>query len=178
MVGGESAGGGLAAALCLYARDRKEVQIAYQMPLYPMIDDRDTETNRDNAGLFWNTRRNRAAWKKYLKPLYPEKIKKADYPVLIEGLDIPAYAAPARAASLESLPPAYSFVAKGEPFYAETVEYFRRLKAAGVPCHLDVYDFSEHAFDMMLPFLPVSKKARERFIKQFDHAMKRYSARN
>ncbi|MBQ4186822.1 MAG: alpha/beta hydrolase fold domain-containing protein, partial [Firmicutes bacterium] len=74
MVGGESAGGGLASALCLYARDRKEVAIAYQMPLYPMLDDRDTETNRDNSGVFWNSRRNRSAWKMYLKPLYPEKI--------------------------------------------------------------------------------------------------------
>ena len=39
-VGGESAGGGLAAALCIYARDKKEVSIAFQMPLYPMLDDR------------------------------------------------------------------------------------------------------------------------------------------
>ena len=178
MVGGESAGGGLAAALCLYARDRKEVAIAYQMPLYPMIDDRDTDTNRDNSGIFWNSRRNRAAWKMYLKPFYPEKIKKKERETVIPALDIPAYAVPARAKSLRNLPPAYSFVAKGEPFYAETVEYFRRLKASGVPCHLDEYDFSEHAFDMMLPFLSVSKKARARFIKQFDYAMKHYSARN
>ncbi|NCD09656.1 MAG: steryl acetyl hydrolase [Negativicutes bacterium] len=38
MVGGESAGGGLTAALCMYARDKGEVNIAYQMPLYPMMD--------------------------------------------------------------------------------------------------------------------------------------------
>ena len=178
MVGGESAGGGLASALCLYARDRKEVAIAYQMPLYPMLDDRDTETNRDNSGIFWNSRRNRAAWKMYLKPLYPEKIKKSERQTVIPALDIPAYAVPARAKSLKNLPPAYSFVAKGEPFYAETIEYFQRLKRSGVPCHLDEYDVSEHAFDMMLPFLSVSKKARSRFIKQFDYAVNHYSARN
>lgn len=40
IVGGESAGGGLTAALTLYARDKQEVNIAFQMPLYPMIDDR------------------------------------------------------------------------------------------------------------------------------------------
>ena len=44
MVGGESAGGGLAAALCLYERDRGGVRIAFQMPIYPMLDNEDTET--------------------------------------------------------------------------------------------------------------------------------------
>jgi len=48
MVGGESAGGGLTAALCMYARDKGEINIAYQMPLYPMLDDRDTDSSRDN----------------------------------------------------------------------------------------------------------------------------------
>lgn len=43
MVGGESAGGGLCAAVCIMARDRGEVKVAFQMPLYPMLDDRDTE---------------------------------------------------------------------------------------------------------------------------------------
>ncbi|MBQ3575397.1 MAG: alpha/beta hydrolase fold domain-containing protein, partial [Clostridia bacterium] len=66
MVGGESAGGGLTAALCMYARDRGEVKIAFQMPLYPMLDDRDTDSSGDNHGISWNTRRNHAAWKLYL----------------------------------------------------------------------------------------------------------------
>lgn len=184
MVGGESAGGGLTAALCLYARDKGEVNIAYQMPLYPMLDDRDTATNANNSGIFWNTRRNRAAWKKYLGPLYPKTaedghtLKKAELLALIPSLSIPAYAVPARAKSLKKLPPCYTFIAKGEPFYAETVEYIKRLKTSGVPAHLDEYDVSEHAFDMMLPFLSESKRARARFIKAFEFAMKRYSARN
>lgn len=55
MVGGESAGGGLTAALCIYARGKKEVKIAFQMPLYPMLDDRDTESSKDNHGISWNT---------------------------------------------------------------------------------------------------------------------------
>lgn len=58
MVGGESAGGGLCAALCIKARDTGVVNVAFQMPLYPMLDDRDTETSRDNHGKVWNTRRN------------------------------------------------------------------------------------------------------------------------
>ena len=72
MVGGESAGGGLTAALCMYARDRGEVNIAFQMPLYPMIDDRDTESSRDNHGISWNTKRNHAAWKLYLRNITGE----------------------------------------------------------------------------------------------------------
>ena len=50
MVGGESAGGGLCVAVCMKARDTGDVKIAFQMPLYPMLDDRDTETSRDNHG--------------------------------------------------------------------------------------------------------------------------------
>ena len=94
MVGGESAGGGLTAALCMYARDKGTVNIAYQMPLYPMLDDRDTDSSRDNHAPVWNTKRNHAAWKLYLKEL----------------AEIPPYAAPARQADYRDLPPAYTFV--------------------------------------------------------------------
>ena len=66
MVGGESAGGGLCVAVCMKARDTGDVKIAFQMPLYPMLDDRDTETSRDNHGKVWNTRKNHFAWKMYL----------------------------------------------------------------------------------------------------------------
>ena len=67
MVGGESAGGGLCAAVCIMARDRGEVKVAFQMPLYPMLDDRDTESSRDNHGKGWNTRKNHMAWRCYLR---------------------------------------------------------------------------------------------------------------
>ena len=60
MVGGESAGGGLCAAVCIRARDEGAVNVAFQMPLYPMLDDRDTASSRDNHGRVWNTRRSRA----------------------------------------------------------------------------------------------------------------------
>lgn len=69
MVGGESAGGGLAAALCMYEKDTGGIPIAFQMPLYPMLDDRDTATSRDNHAPVWNTRRNHYAWGRYLRGL-------------------------------------------------------------------------------------------------------------
>ena len=51
VVGGESAGGGLAAALCLYARDRGEIPIAFQIPLYPMLDCEDTDSSGTITGM-------------------------------------------------------------------------------------------------------------------------------
>lgn len=162
MVGGESAGGGLAAALCLYERDRGGVRIAFQMPLYPMLDNEDTETSRDNHAPVWNTRRNHYAWARYLRG--------------VEGR-VPAYAAPARAEDCAGLPPAYTFVSTAEPFYAETLAYVRRLREAGVEATVDVYEGLFHAFDMLAPFLPVSRRAAAAFERRFESAARRYFAR-
>ncbi len=162
MVGGESAGGGLCAAVCIRARDEGAVRVAFQMPLYPMLDDRDTESSRDNHGKVWNTRRNHMAWRLYLR-----------------GTDRAAltpYAAPARLEDFSGLPPAYSFVGDGEPFYTETVHYFERLRAAGVPAELDVYHSDMHAFDMMRPQDARSVEAAEAFNRQFAYARAHYFA--
>ncbi len=156
MVGGESAGGGLTAALCMYARDKCEVNIAFQMPLYPMLDDRDTESSKDNHGISWNTKRNHAAWKLYLRGL--------------NGQTPTPYAAPARQTDYSNLPPAYTFVGKTEAFYCETLSYVANLKKAGVPAHVDVYPTGFHAFDMLLPFRKVSKAAIEEFERQYLYA--------
>ncbi len=159
MVGGESAGGGLTAAVCMMARDRGEVKIAFQMPLYPMLDYRDTDSSRDNHGISWNTKRNHAAWKLYLRD--------------VEG-EIPAYASPAMQTDYSGLPPAYTFVGDREPFYCETLEYIDRLKKAGVPAHADVYPTGFHAFDMLLPFRKISRQAIAEFEKQYLYAAKHY----
>lgn len=162
MVGGESAGGGLCAAVCIRARDTGGVNVAFQMPLYPMLDDRDTETSRENHGRVWNTRRNHLAWRLYLRGT--------------DRAQLSPYAAPARLTDFSGLPPAYSFVADEEPFYAETVRYFDRLRAAGVPAKLDVYHTNMHAFDMMRPRDAQSVAAAEAFERQFADARARYFA--
>ena len=162
MVGGESAGGGLCAAVCIRARDTGEVNVAFQMPLYPMLDDRDTETSRDNRGRVWNTRRNHLAWRLYLRGT--------------DRAQLSTYAAPARLTDFAGLPPAYSFVADGEPVYAEPVRYFGRLRAAGVPAGLDVYHTDMHAFDMMQPHDAQSIAAAEAFEHRFANAQARYFA--
>ena len=160
MVGGESAGGGLTAALCMYARDKGSVSIACQMPLYPMLDDRDTDSSRDNHAPVWNTKRNHAAWKLYLKDLS----------------EVPAYAAPARQTDYSNLPPAYTFVGDIEPFYCETLAYIDNLKAAGVEASVDVYENWFHAYDMFFPFKAASKKAIERFEEWYKYAAEHYFA--
>lgn len=161
MVGGESAGGGLTCALTIYARDKGEINIAYQMPLYPMIDCFDTPTNKDNHAPVWNTKHNRPAWKKYLGEYKEDSI-------------ISEYASPSRLKDFTNLPPAYTFVGDIEPFYYETVEYFKKLKEAGVESKIDVYQDWYHALDMLKPYKKISKVAIKRFNEEFAFAKKHY----
>ena len=163
MVGGESAGGGLAAALCMLAKDRGEVNIAYQMPLYPMLDDRDTESSRDNHAPNWNTKRNHKAWKRYLREAW--------------GTDlVPAYAAPARREDYSGLPPCYTFVGDIEPFYRETADYVENLKNAGVEAEMDTYPDWFHAYDVLFPMKKISREAIGRFEQHFAYAIGHYFA--
>lgn len=164
MVGGESAGGGLCAAVCMMARDKGDVRIAYQMLLYPMLDNWDTQTSVNNHGKVWNTRRNHFAWKLYLR----KDVKKKVSP----------YAAPARQTDYSELPPAYTFVGNGEPFYAEACTYIENLRKAGVEAEIDIYNSDMHAFDMLKPDLEISKDAAMKFNKHFEYAMEHYFAEN
>lgn len=163
MVGGESAGGGMTAALCMLAHDRGDVNIAYQMPLYPMLDDRDTSSSADNHAPNWNTRRNHKAWKRYLRGAYGTEM-------------VPDYAAPARRKDLSGMPPCYTFVGDIEPFYQETVDYVRRLKEAGVEASLDVYPNWFHAYDLFFPTKKVVREAIERFESHYRYAAAHYFA--
>ena len=158
MVGGESAGGGLAAAVCMMARDRG-IQVAYQMPLYPMISNLDTASSRDNHGKVWNTRRNHIGWRLYLR----KDAKK----------NVSPYAAPAQQSDYADLPPCYTFVGDGEPFYEETLQYVANLNAAGVDAAVDVYPTDVHAFDMMDPDSELSKQAIAAFERHFEAALRK-----
>ena len=163
MVGGESAGGGMTAALCMLAHDRGEVNIAFQMPLYPMLDDRDTPSSADNRAPNWNTKRNRRAWKRYLRGAY--------------GTDhVSCYAAPARRTDYRGLPPCYTFVGDIEPFYCETKDYVRRLREAGVEANIDVYPNWFHAYDVFFPAKREVRTAISRFEAHFRYAAEHYFA--
>lgn len=160
-VGGDSAGGGLTAALTLLARDRGEISVAYQMTIYPMIDDRMiTDSSQNNDAPIWNSKSNEVAWKLYLGDLY--------------GSDnVPKYAAPARETDYTNLPPTLSYVGTIDPFYDETLEYIENLKAAGVPTQLKTYDGCFHGFDLFT-FTSMYKDSREFLLDGFRYAVDNY----
>ncbi|MDD3218786.1 MAG: alpha/beta hydrolase [Lachnospiraceae bacterium] len=161
MVGGESAGGGLAAALCLYARDKREVRIAYQILLYPMLDDRgDSDSMKDNDAPVWNEAANIAAWKLYLGD--------------VDKHAVPAYAAAGRCADLQGLPPAVLIVGTIEPFHDETVAYMTRLWACGVRAEMREFKGCFHAFDMFCPRSSVAKNATAYLLEKYSFAEKNY----
>ena len=153
MVGGESAGGGLAAAVCMLARDRG-IRVDYQTPLYPMMSNIDTDSSRDNHGKVWNTRRNHLGWRLYLRSDARKRVS--------------PYAAPAQQTDYSGLPPCYTFVGDGEPFYRETLDYVSALRAGGVCAEADVYLTDLHAFDMLRPDDELSKEAARRFNEHFE----------
>jgi acetyl esterase/lipase len=131
---GGSAGGGLAAALALVARDRREVPLQFQVLDAPMLDDRRiTPSSRLSNLPVWPTESNEFGWRCYLGPLY--------------GTDrVPAYAAPARAEDLTGLPPAFVAVGSVDGFRDEDIDYAMRLNQAGVPAELHVYPGAPHGF--------------------------------
>lgn len=138
-VGGASAGGGLAAALALLARDRGEIPVALQLLKCPMLDDRtvaDPEVKRHYR--MWDERSNRFGWAAYL------------------GEADPDIAVPARRNNLADLPAAWIGVGTLDLFHAEAVAYAERLRAAGVPCKLEVVPGAFHGFDEFLPHARIS----------------------
>jgi acetyl esterase/lipase len=137
-VGGASAGAGLAAGLALYARDLGEVAPAFQLLIYPMLDDRTvTRTDHDTKHVrVWTAGSNRFAWQSYLGQAPG-------------GPDVSPYAAPARREDLSGLPPAWIGVGTLDLFHDEDVVYAERLAAAGVPCQLFLVDGAFHGFDAL-----------------------------
>ena len=149
-VGGNSAGGGLAAGLALLAHDRREVPVRFQLLVYPMLDDRTvTRTDIDASALrVWSVESNRYGWTSYLGQA--------------PGSDaVSPYAAPARRAELAGLPPAWIGVGTLDLFHDEDVAYATRLEAAGVACDLTVIPGAYHGFDVIAPKAAVSRAFRD-----------------
>jgi len=148
---GESAGGGLAAALALLARDRREFKLAFQHLIYPMLDDRTcvTEHPHPHVGEFiWTPHNNRFGWASLLG--------KAP-----GGPDVSIYAAPARAQDLSGLP--RTFIATGalDLFLEENIDYARRLVRSGVPVELHVYQGAFHGFNLAIDADVTKRAARD-----------------
>ena len=138
-IGGASAGGGLAAALALLARDRGEVTPTAQLLAYPMLDDRSGSVPENPNYRLWSPKSNRFGWAAYL------------------GNADPQVAVPARREDLSGLPAAWIGVGTNDLFHDEDLAYAERLTAAGVPCHVEVVPGAFHGFDLLVPKATVSQ---------------------
>jgi acetyl esterase len=158
---GESAGGGLAAAVALLARDRGGPRLAMQFLGIPELDDR-LETPSMTAYVdtpLWNRPNAEISWAYYLgdaaKPGSP---------------DVPAYAAPARATDLTGLPPAFVTVCQFDPLRDEGIAYASRLAHAGVPVDLHLYAGTFHG-SAMVAGAAVSQRMHQDAIAAFQRVL-------
>jgi acetyl esterase/lipase len=145
---GDSAGGGLAAAVSILARDRGGPAIAKQILVMPMLDDRTVTPDPQLAPFaVWTWDDNRTGWEALLG-------------TAAGGPDAPAHAAPARVADPAGLPPAYIEVGQLDIFRDEDLTYALRLGKAGVPVEFHLHPGVPHEFD----FIAFSSAAARRVI--------------
>lgn len=166
MIAGHSAGGGMAAAVTLKARDTQDAKIAFQMPVYPMLDHRQrTESAMNMRGtLFWDTRSNAFGWERYLRGL--------------DGAEVPAYASPALNEDYDDFPPTITLVGTLEPFRDETVAYIEALDAAGIPTRFRIFEGAYHAFDGIAPDTSIGRAAKEFLFGAFEEFFDHYVVRH
>jgi acetyl esterase/lipase len=160
VVAGSSAGAGLAAAVALLARDRREPILGHQVLLYPMLDDRqNTRSSRMDGTEVWGRSANALGWRAYLG---------SDNRVAA----VPAYAAPARAVDLAGLPPAFVAVGGADLFRDESIAYAARLLEAGVPTELHVYPGAPHGFEVIAPSADVSRRCNAAIIAALQRSLR------
>jgi acetyl esterase/lipase len=145
-IGGASAGGGLAAGLALLARDRGEVPLAFQLLIYPMIDDRNVPpaSYAITDPRVWHRESNRLGWKAYLG-------REGG------GDDVSPYAAAARATELAGLPATFVSVGAIDGFRDEDVDYATRIWRAGGVAELHVWPGGFHGYSAIAPHAQISQ---------------------
>ncbi len=146
VLGGASAGGGLAAGVALMARDRGGPDICYQLLVFPMLDHRNTTASSQviTDPRVWNRDANVAGWAAYLGEVDP----------------VPIYASPSLAEDLAGLPPAYINVGEFDLFLDEDVAYAMALTRAGVATELHVYPGAFHGSNGLVSRSPLSVRWR------------------
>ena len=150
LIMGESAGGGLAAALALMARDRQKYRPAGQVLIVPMLDHRtgaedDAYRNPVTGEFVWTREANQVGWKALQGSYAVDDARKGWF-------------SPALAEDLSHLPPTYIVAGALDLFLDEDLEYARRLVASRVPVELNLYAGAPHGFQLM-ENADVSKRA-------------------
>ncbi len=146
VVGGNSAGGGLAAAVCLMSRDRNGPRVAHQLLIYPVLDDRLTTDSMQEfvSAPVFDQPQAELMWARYLGD---------------DGEPVSPYAAPSRAEDLSGLPPAYVLTVEVDPLRDEGIQYALRLMKAGVPVELHHFSGAFHGFDGLAPASRLAQRA-------------------
>ena len=151
-IGGQSAGGGLAACTALMSRDRKGPDLVFQYLLYPMLDNlHDTPSGKLDHHVVWNRQTSLNAWEMYLNGT--------------PGPDASPYASASRAADLSGLPPAFLTVGEQDLFRDECIEYAQRLMSANVSTQLEVYPGMFHGGEIMIPGTKVSQRMQNSYLQ-------------
>jgi len=156
IIGGPSAGAGLAAGAALLNRDRGGPELAFQLLIYPMLDDQhETPSGHMDIPLSsWNRALSLYAWSVYAEE---------------EGAS--PYAAAARAEDLSGLPPAYVMCGELDLFLDDDIAYANRLKEAGVPVELALFPGAPHGFNAFAASANVSIRANASIRMALEHAL-------
>jgi acetyl esterase/lipase len=159
-VAGQSAGGGLAAATALLARDRGGPRLCFQLLEIPELDDRlDTPSMLAFSDTpMWNRPNAVWSWRHYLGPDHKGEVS--------------PYAAPARAENLAGLPPAYISTMEFDPLRDEGILYGLRLLQAGVSVELHSYPGTFHG-SALLPSAEVSRRNMEEVLRVLARRLQR-----
>ena len=154
-VGGDGAGGNLAAVVALMARDRSGPHLEYQVLIYPILDGRmSTNSWIESADPVLTQRAMLAKWDGYL-------------PVGADLLN--PYISPVSATNLKNLPPAFVITVAGDPLRDDAEYYARALNDAGASTEVSRYPNMIHGFILMSGELDAGKKA----IDEIANALKR-----
>ncbi|MGA0894752.1 MAG: alpha/beta hydrolase [Ilumatobacteraceae bacterium] len=150
-VGGDSAGGGLAACVAQRARDEGGPALCFQLLQYPMLDDQ-SPLRDGHETLVWSRQSNAYAWSLYLSHEVTDD-------------ETRRYASAARCADMKGLPPAWIGIGTADLFHDESLRYAQRLTDAGVPCELHVVHGMYHGAERVRPSAPSMREFMSRMVE-------------
>ena len=145
---GDSGGGGLAAMLTHYVKEKGGPSIAKQILIYPMLDERNLDPDQHlTSFVTWDWNSNKTGWGAYLQNN-------------LGSSNLPGHATPMRA-DVSGLPPLYIETGELDIFRDEIVEYALKHWRAGISAELHVHPGCVHAFEVMAPNADVSRRSKE-----------------